>query len=114
MAQEGPTGYAFYEKVATDAGGNIAFAFIGLGVIWLCAKFWLAGARGLFWLAAGVMALSVAHFLMVTAAGAITSMRPVPGHDRRWLWGGVATRFIEMIASLAALWLAARTVGYVT
>jgi hypothetical protein len=114
MAQQGPTGYAFYEKVATDAGGNVAFAFIGLGVIWLCTKLWLAGARGLFWLAAGGMALSVAHFLIVTAAGAIASMRPILGHDRRWLWAGVAARFVEIIASLAALWLAARSVGYIT
>lgn len=81
---------------------------------WLCAKLWLAGARGLFWLAACGMALSVAHFLIVTAASAIASMRPILGHERRWLWAGVAARFVEIIASLAALWLAARSVGYIT
>ena len=113
MTQQGPTGYAFYEKVATNAGGNIAFAFIGLGVIWFCAKFWLTGARGLFWLAAGMIALSVAHFLMVIVAGGIASMRPIPDHDRRWLWAGAAARFIEIIAAVTALWLAARSVGYI-
>ncbi len=112
MAQQDPTGYAFYEKAATDAGGNIAFAFIGLGVIWLCARFWLSGARGLFWLAACVTVLSVVHFSVVVVAGAIVSVRPIPGHDRRWLWAGAAARLVEQIALLTALWLAARSVGY--
>jgi len=114
MAQESPNGYQFYKKVATDAGGNVTFAFFGLGVIWLFAKLWLTGARGLFWLAAGVMALSVAHFLIVVVAGAIASMWRIPGHDRRWLWTGAAARLIEIIASLTALWLAARSVSYIS
>ena len=99
--------------MATDAGGNVTFAFIALGVIWVCGKFWLTGARGLFWLAAGLMALSVAHFLIVVVAGAIASVRRIPGHDRRWLWAGAAARLVEIIASLTALWFAARSVGYI-
>jgi len=44
MVDDTSGGYAVYEKVATDAGGNIAFTFIGLGIIWLLTKFWLVAA----------------------------------------------------------------------
>jgi hypothetical protein len=106
------SGYAVYGKVATDAGGNVAFAFIGLGIIWLVTKIWLGAAKVLFWVAAAVMVLSVAHFLFVVAAGAIASMmKSSPARDK-WLWASAGARLLEQILSLTALWLAARAVGY--
>lgn len=109
-------GYPVYEKVATDAGGNIAFALIGTGVIWLVAKFWLGAAKVLFWVAAAVMALSAAHFLVVLLAGLLSvifSWKMKTPHVReKWLWVSTAARLIEQILSLTALWLAARAVGY--
>jgi hypothetical protein len=105
------TGYAVYEKVARDAGGNIAFAFIGLGIIWLLAKFWLGAAKVLFWVAAAMMVLSVVHFLVVVTAGAAASMKAGPARDK-WLWASAGARLVEQILSLTALWLAARAVGY--
>jgi hypothetical protein len=106
------SGYAVYEKVAVDAGGNIAFAFVGLGVMWLLAKFWLGVAKVLFWIAAGVMALSVAHFLFVIAAGAVASIPKASPTRNKWLWASTGARLLEQILSLTALWLAARAVGY--
>jgi hypothetical protein len=112
------TGFAFYEKVETDAGGNIAFAFIGLGVIWLFSRFWLGAAKVLFWGAAAVMALSVAHFLFVSAMGTIAwaakSFAPLAADlpSWRWLWVATAVRLLEQVLCLTALWLAARVVGY--
>jgi hypothetical protein len=106
------SGYAVYEKVATDAGGNVAFAFIGLGVIWLFTKFWLGAAKVLFWVAAAVMVLSVAHFLLVIAAGAVVSMMKASPARNKWLWASAGARLLEQILSLTALWLAARAVGY--
>jgi hypothetical protein len=106
------TGYAVYEKVATDAGGNVAFAFIGLGIIWLLSKFWPGVAKVLFWIAAAIMLLGVAHFLFVVAAGAVASIpKHSPTRDK-WLWASTGARLLEQILSLTALWLAARTVGY--
>src|SRR5580658_1206017 len=94
-------GYAVYEKVATDAGGNIAYAFIGAGVIWLLTKFWLGAAKALFWVAAALMALSVAHFSVVLISGAIAwalSWKMKAHHFReKWLWASTATRLVEQI-----------------
>jgi hypothetical protein len=106
------TGYAVYEKVATDAGGNVAFAFIGFGIIWLISKFWLGTAKVLFWIAAAIMLLSVAHFLFVVAAGAVASIPRYSPTRNKWLWASAGARLFEQILSLTALWLAARTVGY--
>ena len=111
------TGWAFYEKVATDAGGNIAFAFIGLGVIWVFSRVWLGAAKVLFSGAAAVMALSIAHFPFVSAMGAIAWAGKFPplSADQpswKWLWAGTAARLVEQVLCLTALWLAARAVGY--
>jgi hypothetical protein len=112
------TGFAFYEKVATDAGGNIAFAFIGLGIIWLFSRVWLGAAKVLFWAAAALTAFGLAHFLIVTAAGAIAwagkRSFPLPTGQPswKWLWGATAARLVEQVLCLTALWLAARVVGY--
>ena len=112
MTNEQPSGFAFYEKVATDAGRNITFAFIGCGIIWLVSRFWFGAAKVLFWVTAAVTALGVVHFLLVTSAGAIAfaTKRLTPlaqGHPGwKWLWAGTATRLLEQI-----LWLAARVVG---
>ena len=118
MTADATTGFKFYERVATDAGGNIAFAFIGLGVIWLLNRFWLGAARVLFWTAAVVVVLGVAHFLFVTAAGALAwagkRSFPLPADQPgwKWLWAGTAARLVEQVLCLTALWLAARVVGY--
>jgi hypothetical protein len=112
MADDTSGGYAIYEKVATDAGGTIAFAFIGAGVIWLLTKFWLGAAKVLFWVAAAVMALSVAHFLLVIGAGAIASMMKSSPARNKWLWMSAGARLLEQCLCLTALWLAARAVGY--
>ena len=99
-------------------GNNIAFAFIGSGIIWVCSRVWLGAAKVLFWSAAALMALSVAHFLFVAAAGAIAwaLKRGAPlGGDQpswKWLWGATAARLVEQVLCLTALWLAARAVGY--
>jgi hypothetical protein len=117
-AADETTGFAFYEKVATDAGRNAAFAFIGLGVIWLLSRLWLGGAKVLFWADATIVALGVAHFMFVTAAGAIAwaGKRSFPLRadqpSWKWLWAGTAARLVEQVLCLTALWLAARVVGY--
>jgi hypothetical protein len=111
MADE-KSGYAVYEKVATDAGGNVAFAFIGLGVIWLLSKFWPGVAKILFWIAAAISLLGIAHFVIVVAAGAVGSIpKDSPTRDK-WLWASAGARLVEQVFSLTALWLAARVVGY--
>lgn len=112
--QETLEGYKLYEKVAADAGGNIAFAFIGTGIIWLVARWAPIFARLLFWLGAALMTWAIVHFIVVTAAGVVVSARgPIVGQPpRRWLWAAQAARFIELILCLVALWLAARVVGY--
>jgi hypothetical protein len=112
MADDTSGGYSIYEKVASDVGGNIAFALIGLGIIWFFAKFWLAAATVLFWAAAVVMALSVAHFLVVFSAGAILWATKRPPARNKWMWAATAARLLEQIVLLIALWLAARAVGY--
>jgi len=116
VTAEQKTGFAFYEKVATDAGGNIAFTFIGSGIIWVCSRVWLGAAKVLFWGAAALMALSLAHFLFVSAAGAIAwaIKAPLPAGQPswKWLWAGTAARIVEQVLCLTALWLAARAVGY--
>jgi hypothetical protein len=90
-------GHRVYEKVASDAGGNIAFAFIGSGVIWLFTKIWLGAAKVLFWVAATLMALSVAHFTVVLLAGAIAWAMNAPQVREKWLWVSTAIRFFEQI-----------------
>jgi hypothetical protein len=105
-------GYAVYEKVATEAGRNAAFAFIGLGIVWLLSKFWLGAAKVLFWGAAAFSLLGVAHFLIVIAAGAVASMMKSSPARNKWLWASAGARLLEQILSLTALWLAARVVGY--
>jgi hypothetical protein len=109
-----PEGYKFYEKVAADAGANITFAFIGAGVIWLIGRWFSTAARVLFWIDAALMAWTIVHFVVVTVAGVIVSAPgPISGQPpRRWLWAAQAARFVELILCLAALWLAARAVGY--
>jgi len=97
-------------RIPTDAGGNIAFAFVGLGVIWLFSRFWLGAAKVLFWGAAAVMALSVAHFLFVSAMGTIAwaTNRFAPVQNRpswKWLWAANAARLFEEALCLTALWL---------
>jgi len=109
--EETSVGYKIYEKVATDAGGNIAFAFIGVGIIWLVERIFPTAARVLFWIAAGVMGLSVIHFTVVTLSGVIASWQ-IERSSRRWLWGAQGARLVELILCLTALWLAARVVGY--
>lgn len=112
------SGFAFYEKVAADAGRNTAFAFLGLGVIWLFSRFWLGGAKVLFWGDAAFVALGAAHFLLITAAGALAwagkRFAPLPADQPswKWLWAGTAARLMEQVLCLVALWLAARVVGY--
>jgi hypothetical protein len=114
MSDQPATGYAVYEKVAADIGRNIALSFIGVGIIWLIARFWLGAAKVLFWVAAAVTALGVAHFLFVLLAGTITWMTGRPGSRERWLWAATAARLVEQILLLIALWLAARSVGYLS
>lgn len=118
MTADETTGFAFYEKVASDAGRNSAFAFIGLGVIWLFSRFWFSGAKVLFWGDAAMTALGAAHFVFYSAMGALAwatkSFGPAlavrPGW--KWLWAATAARLVEQVLSLTALWLAARVVGY--
>jgi hypothetical protein len=117
-AADETTGFAFYEKVATDAGRNAAFAFIGLGIIWLFSRFWLGAAKVLFWIDAAMVALGAAHFLFVTAMGALAwamkRVAPLPANQPswKWLWAGTAARLVEQVLLLTALWLAARVLGY--
>jgi len=112
MANDIPTGYPVYERVATDAGRNAAFAFIGLGVIWVLSKFWFGAAKVLFWIDAAIMLLGVAHFLIVVVAGAVGSIPKDSPTRNKWLWASTGARLVEQILSLTALWLAARIVGY--
>ena len=118
MTADKPTGFAYYEKVATDAGRNITFTFIGLGVIWLCGRFWPGVSKVLFWVATALAALNVIHFTLVLAAGAIawSTKRFTPlaaDHPGwKWLWAATAARFLEQLLCLVALWLAAKVVGY--
>jgi hypothetical protein len=103
-------GYPVYDKVATDAGRNIIFAFAGTGVIWLLSRVWLDGARIAFWIALGVMALSIFHFLFTTVAGFLVLLSG--RQTSRWVWAANAARLLEEVCCLVALWLAARAVGY--
>jgi hypothetical protein len=118
MTDDKPIGFAYYEKVATDAGGNIAFAFIGLGVIWLCGRFWPGVSKVLFWVATALTALNVIHFILVLAAGTIawSTKRLTPLAENhpgwKWLWAATAARLFEQILCLLALYLAARVIGY--
>jgi multisubunit Na+/H+ antiporter MnhC subunit len=105
-------GHRVYKKVAPDAFSNIGFAFLGAGIIWLFTKFWLGAAKVLFWVAATLMALSVAHFAVVLLAGAIAWAINGPQAREKWIWASTAVRFLEQILILTALWLAARAVGY--
>jgi hypothetical protein len=114
--EDSTPGHAIYQKVAANAFSNIGFAFLGVGVIWLITKFWVGAAEVLFWVAATVTVLCVAHFLVVLLAGAISLIfswkMKTPQVREKWLWVSTAVRLLEQILLLTALWLAARAVGY--
>lgn len=104
MTADETTGFAFYEKVATDAGRNAAFAFIGLGVIWLLSRFWLGAAKVLFWGDAAMTALGAVHFAFYSLMGApawtTKSFFPVLAVRLgwKWLWAATAARLVEQFS----------------
>ena len=115
-ARSGEVEYAVYEKVATDATGNVIWAFVAAGLVWLLSKVWLMGAKVCFWGGVVLETVNVLHLLFVTAAGVFVHISDAIVHKKRpgrsWLWAGNVVRLVEVALSLVALWLAAKAVGY--
>ena len=108
--QERDPGYEVYQHVATDVGGNITYAFIAVGLIWLIRKGWPLLAKTLFWIGSTVGALHVLHVLFVTTLGIMAAARGV--RASRWLWGANVARVLESCLLAIAVWLGARLLGY--
>ena len=111
QSEPAPTGRAFYDRVATDAGQNMAYVPFALGFFWMIAHIWPSAGRVLFWLAAAFMAYTVFHFAVVILAGILVATTRNEANTR-WHWASLLIRFVELIWFLSALWLAAYIVGY--
>ena len=111
MSQEAQVGgYAFYERVARDVGGNIAFTWIGVAVVWIANALWLFGAKALFWAGTAFAVLTLIQVAGLTVAGIALAAK---GHrESGWTWAANAARVVEVISDVAAVWVAARIVGY--
>jgi len=111
VSQAAPVeGYALYERVARDVGGNIAFTWIAVAVLWVVNAFWILGAKVLFWVGAAMAALTLIQVAGLTVASTVLAIK---GHrESGWTWAANAARVVEVVSDLAALWVAARIAGF--
>lgn len=109
-AQAADPAYEVYQRVATDVGGNITYALIEVGFIWLIRRSWPFLAKAVFWIGAAVGALHVLHVLYVTTLGVMAAT--FGARASNWLWGANVARVVESTLLAFAVWLGARLLGY--
>ena len=99
-----------YQKVARDAGGNIAFAWLVVAVVWVLSGLWMPAAKALFWVGAAVLAVDLVRYVLLTGAGIVLATKGQ--HNGKWIWAANLALLIENGICVIALYVAARAIGY--
>jgi hypothetical protein len=102
--------YPFYAKVVESAGRNVTYSVIGLFLTWLLARFFLLGAKVMFWIGIVLNGLNSMQVLALTAIGLAAFLGG--RRESRWVWAANCARLIEVVVCGVIMWVSAAIVGY--